>query len=211
MIMTGYETATTRLVQQELGACALIQDLLPLYMEHEVSASSRDLIAEHLTRCERCAGYMAGARSMREQLQREGTLRAGQAAHDHATQQAIALGQRRLRWLVIGGLCALFGFGLMVTLALSILRSASVRPGLPADFAPTPVMSVIYPDGMPGVPIDPAVEAAPTVIYPDGMPGIAIDPAVEAAPMDPAMYGQPHQMPSGAPQPWPTTTPVPGP
>ncbi|HET9221788.1 MAG TPA: zf-HC2 domain-containing protein [Roseiflexaceae bacterium] len=188
--MTGYETATTRLVQQELGACALIQDLLPLYMEHEVSASSRDLIAEHLARCERCAGYMAGARSMREQLRREGALRASLAAQDQATQQAIMLGQRRLRWLVVGGLCALFGFGLMMMLLPGIFGSASVKPGLPADFAPTPVMSVIYPDGM---------------------PGIAIDPAVEAAPMDPAMYGEPHPMPPDAPQPWPTVTPVPGP
>src|SRR5262245_39750964 len=119
--MTSFETATTRLVQQEFGACALIQDLLPLYLEHEVSANSRDLIGEHLARCEHCAGYMAGARSMREQLRREGALRAGQAAQDQATQQAIMLGQRRLRWLVIGGLCTLFGFGLMVMLVLGVL------------------------------------------------------------------------------------------
>ena len=188
--MTSFETATTRLVQQELGACALIQDLLPLYMEHEVSASSRDLIAEHLARCERCAGYMAGARSMRDQLRREGALRASLAAQDQATRQAIMLGQRRLRWLVVGGLCALFGFGLMMMLLPGILGSASVKPGLPADFAPTPVMSVIYPDGMPGVPMDPAVEAPP---------------------IDPAMYGEPHPMPPGAPQPWPTATSVPAP
>jgi hypothetical protein len=188
-MMTSFETATTRLVQQELGACALIQDLLPLYMEHEVSASSRDLIAEHLARCERCAGYMAGARSMREQLRREGALRASLAAQDQATRQAIMLGQRRLRWLLVGGLCALFGFGLMMMLLPGILGSAPDRRSL-TDLAPTPVISEIYPDGMPGIPIDPAVEAPP---------------------IDPAMYGEPHQMPPGAPQPWPTTTPVPAP
>src|SRR5262245_12705448 len=126
--MTSFETATTRLIQQELGACALIQDLLPLYMEHEVSASSRELIAEHLARCERCAGYMAGARSMRDQLRREGTLRASLAAQDQATRQAVTLGQRRLGWLVVGGLCALFGLGLMATLVLGILGGASAKP-----------------------------------------------------------------------------------
>src|SRR5262245_50587214 len=189
MTMTSFETATTRLVQQELGACALIQDLLPLYMEHEVSASSRDLIAEHLARCERCAGYMAGARSMRDQLRREGALRASLAAQDQATRQAIMLGQRRLRWLVVGGLCTLFGFGLMVVLAFGILGRLS-SGSVPADLAPTPVTSVIYPDGMPGIPIDPAVEAPP---------------------IDPAMYGEPHPMPPGAPQPWPTATAIPAP
>ncbi len=60
----SYESTTSRLAQQELGACTLIQDLLPLYMDGEVSPSSRETIAEHLTRCERCAGFLAGARSV---------------------------------------------------------------------------------------------------------------------------------------------------
>jgi hypothetical protein len=207
--MTSFETATTRLVQQELGACALIQDLLPLYMEHEVSVNSRELIAEHLARCERCAGYMAGARSMREQLQREGALRTGQAAQDQATRQAIALGQRRLRWLVIGGLCTLFGLGLMLALVLSILGSApTAAPAM--ELAPTPVISGIYPPDLMPVP-PPELMPTPVIsgIYPpDMMPGAAQDPHVEAAPIDPAM---PHQMPLDAPQPWPTATPVPAP
>jgi hypothetical protein len=210
--MTSFETATTRLVQQELGACALIQDLLPLYMEHEVSASSRDLIAEHLARCERCAGYMAGARSMREQLQREGVLRAGQAVHDHATQQAIALGQRRLRWLVIGGMCTLFGFVLMVTLVLGIIRTGSSRP-VPAELAPTPVISGIYPPEFMPVP-PPELMLTPVISgihSPEMMPGATYDPHIEAAPMDPAMPHQMPPMPPDAPQPWPTATPVPAP
>jgi predicted anti-sigma-YlaC factor YlaD len=149
--MTSFETATARLVQQELGACALIQDLLPLYMDHEVSASSRDLIAEHLARCERCAGYMAGARSMRDQLRREGVLRAGQAAQDQATRQAIVIGQRRLRWLVLGGLCMLFGLGLMMAMVLGIVGSASVKtiPGVEA------------------APVDPALHGQPPLAPPD--------------------------------------------
>ena len=58
--MTAYETTTARLFQQELGACALIQDLLPLYVEGEVSPGSRAMIMEHVARCEHCAGYLAG-------------------------------------------------------------------------------------------------------------------------------------------------------
>jgi hypothetical protein len=208
-MMTSFETATTRLVQQELGACALIQDLLPLYMEHEVSASSRDLIAEHLARCERCAGYMAGARSMREQLRREGALRAGQAAQDQVTQQAIVLGQRRLRWLMIGGLCTLFGFGLMVALVISFLGSTSVKH-IPGELAPTPVISGIYPPEF--MPVPPP-ELAPTPVIsgiypPDMMPA---GPPGEAAPIDPAMHSQLPPMPPDAPQPWPTPTPIPAP
>jgi hypothetical protein len=178
-------------------------------MEHEVSDSSRDLIGEHLARCERCAGYMAGARSMREQLRREGALRAGQAAQDRATRQAIALGQRRLRWLVIGGLCTLFGFGLMVTLVLSFLVRAS-ETSVPGEPAPTPVISGIYPPEFMPVP-PPELMPTPVIsgIYPpEMMPGAAHDPHVEAAPIDPAML---HQMPPDAPQPWPTATPVPAP
>ncbi|HYF65743.1 MAG TPA: zf-HC2 domain-containing protein [Herpetosiphonaceae bacterium] len=69
--MTAYESNTKRLTQQELGACALIEDLLPLYLEGEVSPGSRDLIVEHLARCERCAGFLAGAQSVRSQLRRD--------------------------------------------------------------------------------------------------------------------------------------------
>lgn len=189
----SFETSTTRLTQQELGACALIQDLLPLYMEHEVSISSRDLIAEHLARCERCAGFMAGARSMREQLRREGTLRADVAAQDQATRQAILLGQRRLRWLVAGGMCAVFGFGLLVVLALGVFQGGSVRTieGMPMapvaplpELAPTPVISGIYP--------------------PEGMPMAPVDPAVEAAPLAPGVPSQLDQVAPTMPQPSPT-------
>jgi hypothetical protein len=78
--MTAYESNTHRLNQQELGACALIEDLLPLYLEGEVSPGSRDLIVEHLARCERCAGFLAGAQSVRAQLRRDQRFQAASAA-----------------------------------------------------------------------------------------------------------------------------------
>src|SRR5215211_5154257 len=100
--MTAFESTTSRLVQQELGACALIQDLLPLYIEGEVTPASRDLIAEHLEHCDRCAGFLAGARSTREQLRRENTLRQTSVAQDWAARQAIIVGQRRVMAVVLG-------------------------------------------------------------------------------------------------------------
>jgi hypothetical protein len=168
---TGYESATTRLMQQELGACALIQDLLPLYMDDEVSPGSRELIAEHLVRCERCAGFLAGARSMHTQLRREGAVRASLAAQDQATRSAVDLGRRRLRWLVVGGICALFGFGLIVGMALLMFG----RSGTYSTVAPMPVIQDTAPfDRMQpgtmvdpqGVPIDPP---PPDVLFPAGI------------------------------------------
>ena len=50
--------------------CALVQDLLPLYNEGEVSPDSRELIVDHLAWCERCAGFLAGAQTVRAHLQR---------------------------------------------------------------------------------------------------------------------------------------------
>src|SRR4029079_18523438 len=106
--MTSYESPTSRLVQQELGACALIQDLLPLYIEGEVTPASRDLIAEHIAHCDRCAGFLAGARSVREQLRREATLRETSVGHDQAARQAIITGQRRVMALALGVFALLF-------------------------------------------------------------------------------------------------------
>lgn len=49
--------------------CALVQDLLPLYMEGEVRPQSRMLIVAHLNDCAHCAGFLAGAQSVRAQFQ----------------------------------------------------------------------------------------------------------------------------------------------
>ncbi len=90
--MQAYENVTTQLQVEELGACALVQDLLPLFLEGEVSPSSRDLITEHLARCERCAGYMAGAQSVRVQLRRELAQRVASVQADEPRRGAL------LRW-----------------------------------------------------------------------------------------------------------------
>ncbi|GAB4207837.1 MAG: hypothetical protein OHK0022_36560 [Roseiflexaceae bacterium] len=114
--MPVYETTTTRLNQQELGSCALIQDLLPLYIEGEVSPSSRDLIVEHLARCERCAGFMAGAQTTMAQLRRETALQVHVVQRDAPVQQKVKAGQWLLKLIatfticVIGGLSALLIF-----------------------------------------------------------------------------------------------------
>ena len=92
--MTAYETTTSRLLQQELGACVLIQDLLPLYVEGEVSPGSRELIAEHVARCERCAGYLAGTQNTLSQLRRDRTMHITTLERDMPNRQAVAGGQR---------------------------------------------------------------------------------------------------------------------
>lgn len=70
--MTAFESSTIQLPHtQEGGYCALIQDLLPLYLEEEVNPISRELIADHISHCDHCSGFLAGARSMRHQLQQE--------------------------------------------------------------------------------------------------------------------------------------------
>jgi predicted anti-sigma-YlaC factor YlaD len=72
----AYTNATQRIgperePESDLNDCALVQDLLPLYLDHEVSPESHARIANHIAQCERCANYLAGARSMRVQLLRD--------------------------------------------------------------------------------------------------------------------------------------------
>lgn len=67
--MTEY--TTQRIPRTEIPGCSLIQDLLPLYLENEVTPESHVLIADHIQRCERCSGYLAGAQSMRGQIIRD--------------------------------------------------------------------------------------------------------------------------------------------
>jgi anti-sigma factor RsiW len=87
--MHAYETATTRLRAEETGACALVQDLLPLYLEGEVSAVSREQISQHLASCERCAGFLAGAQSVRAQLRRDQGQRAASLRADQQPRGAV--------------------------------------------------------------------------------------------------------------------------
>lgn len=66
--MTDAYTQSTQRIAVEHTDCALVQDLLPLYLDNEVSPESHARIADHITQCERCASYLAGARSVRSQL-----------------------------------------------------------------------------------------------------------------------------------------------
>jgi len=108
---TTYETATTRLTQQELGACALIQDLLPLYIEGEVSPGSRDLIVEHLARCERCSGFLAGAQTALVQLRRDAAAQTTAIQQSRPEQQKLASGQGLIRLMATFAVCAIGGLG----------------------------------------------------------------------------------------------------
>ena len=189
--MTAYETTTSRLSQQELDACALIQDLLPLYLEGEVTPASRDLIGEHLSRCERCAGFLAGARSVYEQLQRDTMLRNSSVERDYAARQALITGQRRMMALVLG----VFGLLFLSMTAIMIV----------SNLFSAPVASMPAP--MPFVTDIPMAGPDPQLLDPDlhgremEATGMQIrDPQADQPIMQPTM-----------PPPWPTATPVPAP
>jgi hypothetical protein len=64
-------TQRYRVPSAEIPGCTLVQDLIPLYLDGEVSHESHALMADHLAQCERCSGYLAGARSVRSQILKE--------------------------------------------------------------------------------------------------------------------------------------------
>lgn len=99
-MVESYESTTTRIALPTSATCTLVQDLLPLYLEGEVSSSSRDLIVEHLGHCERCAGYLAGAQSVRGQLRRDLAQRKVATVASAPEQRSLRLGQR----LLVGGM-----------------------------------------------------------------------------------------------------------
>ncbi|HEU5098886.1 MAG TPA: zf-HC2 domain-containing protein [Roseiflexaceae bacterium] len=123
--MTAYESTTSRLVQQELEACVLIQDLLPLYAEGEVSPGSRELIAEHVARCERCAGYLAGTHSALAQLRRARTAHIATLAHDVPNQKVMAGGQRLVAAIA---LLTTYGGGLVASVLIGQTTSGRGNP-----------------------------------------------------------------------------------
>jgi|GEM_PF-1405195 Predicted integral membrane protein len=191
----AHTSSTTRLAAQT--SCDLIQDLLPLYIENEVSDNSRQLISAHLASCEQCNSYLAGARSMKAQLQREGQQRREQATQDRLTQEAIALGRRRLALVMLGGLATLAGIALVAFLFLGFGAS---RTGL-----------LIPPDQMPTLVPPYAGELVPNsegFVLPSVVPaqgGPAFDPNVPTA--TPAPF-QPN-LSSEAPGFEPTASPIP--
>lgn len=98
--MHAYETEMSRLPVDTSTSCALVQDLLPLYLEGEVSQGSREQITEHLADCERCAGFLAGAQSVRAQLRRDELQRVASLRADQQPRGAVLL----WRELLAGGM-----------------------------------------------------------------------------------------------------------
>ena len=134
--MPSYETTTTRLTQQELGACALIQDLLPLYIEGEVSPGSRDLIVEHLARCERCAGFLAGAQTALVQLRRDSAAQTNAIQQSRSEQQKLSTGQDLVKLMATFAVCAIGGLG-----AFSL--SMGLRYGSPGSLVMGVVLGLV--------------------------------------------------------------------
>src|SRR3712207_4963471 len=80
-------TQRYRLPHAEIPGCALVQDLIPLYLDGEVTPESHALMADHLQQCARCSGYLAGARTVRAQiLNEQQTLRAAQVKQPSVAQ-----------------------------------------------------------------------------------------------------------------------------
>lgn len=105
----AYESTTTYLRAQP--PCALVQDLLPLYLEGEVSGESRDMIVQHLALCERCAGFLAGAQSVRGQLRRENQQRVEVLQSQPHTTKTLAWWMQILMAVAILPLCGIGGLG----------------------------------------------------------------------------------------------------
>ncbi|HEY0739751.1 MAG TPA: zf-HC2 domain-containing protein [Herpetosiphonaceae bacterium] len=108
-------TKQYRLPHAEIPGCALVQDLIPLYLDGEVTPESHALMADHLQHCQRCSGYLAGARTVRAQiLNEQQTIRAAQAKQPSVAQVrepvadslGVALWQSLMALLYAAGLFA---------------------------------------------------------------------------------------------------------
>ncbi len=117
--MTAYEQTTVRLRVQQGADCPLVQDLLPLYLEGEVSPQSRMLIAEHVAECAHCAGFMAGAQSVQQQLRRDTQARAVVMQQSAPARATLGVLQTAIQVVATFALCGFAGlssflFGEMV-------------------------------------------------------------------------------------------------
>ena len=92
--MEQQDTSKRQLTEWEAALCPLVQDLLPLYIEGEVSPDSTRRIEAHLNSCDLCSAFLAGARSVQTQLGREKMGLDQVLRHDHGAQQTMAVGQR---------------------------------------------------------------------------------------------------------------------
>ncbi len=130
--MTTYDSTTTRL-HQDLNACSMIEDLLPLYIEGEVSPKTRDLMVAHLAHCDHCAGFLAGAQSARRPRRGDAAARSGVMARDQAAQFAVTNGQRFLTTLA----------GLIASGAVVVFSGATWAAGDPAPPALGPLLALL--------------------------------------------------------------------
>ncbi len=128
--MAAYESTTVRLDPSK--TCVLIEDLLPLYMEGEVSPGSRDMIVEHLAICERCAGFLAGAQSVRAHLRR-GQYQPAQASAAGPGSAAAAPVGRKDRPIVM--LFAMLGACLLTSIGMVFLTHSGDEFAIMAGFA----------------------------------------------------------------------------
>ncbi|MEM8529828.1 MAG: zf-HC2 domain-containing protein [Chloroflexota bacterium] len=119
----AYESTTMLLREQNDVACALVQDLLPLYLEGEVSSHSRDMIVEHLGRCDRCSGFLAGAQSVQLQLRRDQAQRTNAVKQDQPSQRLVASS----RFLIRNFFHLLMAVGFVIAVFMLFIGIDSVR------------------------------------------------------------------------------------
>lgn len=189
---------TRRLGSETQGVCALIQDMLPFYMEDDVSAQSRMFIDEHLETCDCCASFLAGGRSVQEHLRRDTTLRSDVIARDTSAQDVAFRGRRQLMGFT------LIGAGIAALVVLAVLlgfNSRGLRVTAPASLAAPALEPVLEPGAFGDVPTAtrfPPVRAiggdvsapVPDVVQPTAVPPTVVPPAVVPVVPTPLLPGQ---------------------
>lgn len=181
--MESYESTTRRMKPEKPGLCALIQDMLPFYLEGDVSPQSRQFVENHLEECERCASFLAGGQSVQAHFRREAGTRSVVMRQDRPAQHLIASGRRRL----IGHVLTIVGGLALLVLAFGVLSGILNGSPSPAtafpSFGPTVVPPLVESWDAPAP--TQAAEILPTVELPANM---------ESQP---------------TPTPWPTRVPAP--
>ena len=168
--MESYESTTRRMKSDKPGLCALIQDMLPFYLEGDISPQSRQFVESHLEECERCASFLAGGQSVQAHFRRESATRADILDRDRPAQHLIASGQRR----VIGTVLAVAGGLVFLMVACGLLFGfARSSVSFPNDFGQSYEPTVVPPMAE-GV-------IAPAYLTPTPFSPTAVAPNVEPA------------------------------
>lgn len=164
--MSGYESTTQRMPGEQPGLCALVQDMLPFYIEGEVSEESRAFIDGHLAQCERCGSFMAGARSVQAHLARETGVRARAYANDLPARQMIARGRQRLLGML---LLAAGALALVAVLGITDGRFFNGRRAA-TEPARTVVPAAAGPGSFALTSVPPSAVEAPALLIPTSIP-----------------------------------------